>query len=184
MNTDFDRCFHSLMTLEGGYSNDPNDQGGHTKYGISRLAAPELDIKNLTLDQAREWYRENYWIPLYCSFISDGRICFELFESAVNFDPPKFPKRATSIAQGALILLGGHTGPPLQIKFDGTMGPQTVKALNGFVDIRALLKLMNGLQLAALLVGSKGADEFIALVKDRKPVLQRYLKGWLKRVEM
>lgn len=166
------------MLLEGGYGNDLYDPGGETKYGISKLAAPELDIKNLTLDKAGDWYRANYWMPLCCHFVSDGRVCFELFESAVNFDPPKAPRRATEIVQGALILLGADLG------FDGEMGPQTVKAINGFADVQSLLKLMNGLQLATLLVGQQGKGEFIDLVKARKSVLRRYLKGWLRRIDL
>lgn len=45
----------------GGYTNDPDDAGGETKWGISKRANPDLDIKNLTKEQATERYRQKYW---------------------------------------------------------------------------------------------------------------------------
>jgi len=45
----------------GGYTNDPVDPGGETKWGISKRANPDVDIKNLTRDQAVEIYKKRYW---------------------------------------------------------------------------------------------------------------------------
>lgn len=45
----------------GGYTNDPKDPGGETKWGISKRAHPNEDIKNLTLERAMEIYRKEYW---------------------------------------------------------------------------------------------------------------------------
>jgi len=45
----------------GGYTNDPVDPGGETKWGISKRANPTVDIKNLTRDQAVEIYKKKYW---------------------------------------------------------------------------------------------------------------------------
>ena len=46
---------------DGGYTNDPVDPGGETKFGISKAAHPDVDIKNLTLKEALEIYRRDYW---------------------------------------------------------------------------------------------------------------------------
>jgi len=46
---------------DGAYTNDPVDPGGETKFGISKRGNPDLDIKNLTLEQATQRYRERYW---------------------------------------------------------------------------------------------------------------------------
>lgn len=48
-------------SLDDGYTNDPNDPGGETKYGISKKAYPNLDIKNLTLGDALNLYYRDYW---------------------------------------------------------------------------------------------------------------------------
>jgi lysozyme family protein len=52
-----------IEKVEGGYVNLSSDPGGETKYGISKKAFPNLDIKNLTLDQALGIYYQKYWIP-------------------------------------------------------------------------------------------------------------------------
>lgn len=61
MKTSFDKIIDFVLKSEGGYVNNPNDPGGETKYGISKKAYPNLDIKNLTLEQAKDIYRKDYW---------------------------------------------------------------------------------------------------------------------------
>lgn len=83
MRDSFDRAFELTVGVEGGYVNDSHDPGGETKYGIAKMYHPNVDIKNLTLDQAKEIYLKEYWIPAGCDnqpFPMD--IC--LFDSAVN----------------------------------------------------------------------------------------------------
>lgn len=48
-------------TLDDGYVNDPHDPGGETKYGISKKAYPNLNIKELTLEDALAIYHRDYW---------------------------------------------------------------------------------------------------------------------------
>jgi lysozyme family protein len=62
----FDEAFDVLIGHEGGYVNHPGDPGGETKFGISKRAYPALDIKALTLGQAKAIYRRDYWIPAGC----------------------------------------------------------------------------------------------------------------------
>lgn len=59
--TRFDEVFKIVLGEEGGYVNDPTDPGGETKYGISKNSYPHLDIANLTLNQAKQIYKINYW---------------------------------------------------------------------------------------------------------------------------
>ncbi len=48
---------------------DPDDPGGATKYGIDRSSHPDVDVENLTKEEADELYF-NYpgqgWFPLGC----------------------------------------------------------------------------------------------------------------------
>jgi len=55
---DFDRAIDFVLKWEGGLT---SDTGGLTKYGISQKAYPDLDIANLTLEQAKAIYRKDYW---------------------------------------------------------------------------------------------------------------------------
>lgn len=64
---DFDRAVDFVLEREGGLSEDPNDPGGLTKYGISQKAYPNLDIKNLTIDDAKKIYYEDYWLKSGCN---------------------------------------------------------------------------------------------------------------------
>lgn len=80
----FDRAFQIVIGIEGGLSNDPNDPGGLTRYGISQKAYPHLDILNLTLDQARDIYLRDYWLAAGCDHINDEAMSILVFDCAVN----------------------------------------------------------------------------------------------------
>jgi hypothetical protein len=80
---EFGRALPVLFKFEGGYANHPSDPGGETKYGISKRAYPDLDIANLTPQDAAEVYWRDYWLP---SKAGDRTWPFSLyiFDSAVN----------------------------------------------------------------------------------------------------
>lgn len=67
---DFNRATNWVFQREGGFQKNPKDAGNYylgeligTKYGISAASwAWKYDIPNLTKDQAREIYREHYWL--------------------------------------------------------------------------------------------------------------------------
>jgi len=63
---DFDKAMEFVFQWEGGYSIDPDDLGGETKYGISKRAYPSLSIKDLTVDQAKDIYLMDYWHRAGC----------------------------------------------------------------------------------------------------------------------
>ena len=79
----FDEAFLRLIGHEGGYTKGDGDPGGETKYGISKRAYPGEDIKNLTLDRAKEIYRRDYWGPAGCDALPDAAR-FDVFDFAVN----------------------------------------------------------------------------------------------------
>lgn len=68
---------------DGGYTNDPHDPGGETKWGISKRAHPDVDIKNLTYEKALEIYRRDYWNPIKCDNLGP-RLSIVAFDTAVN----------------------------------------------------------------------------------------------------
>lgn len=79
----FDKAFEIVVGIEGGLSNDPADTGGVTKYGISSKWHPNVDVPNLTLDQAKDIYRKEYWHAFGCG---DFRYPLDvyIFDTAVN----------------------------------------------------------------------------------------------------
>lgn len=80
---DFEKALQFVLKWEGGYSNDPNDPGGETKYGISKRSYPELDISKLTLKQAEKIYYENYWLKTGCDQLPYP-FNIVVFDTAVN----------------------------------------------------------------------------------------------------
>jgi hypothetical protein len=80
MKENFNKAFELTIGLEGAPC---NDEGGNTKFGIAQRYNPEVDVKNLTLEQAKDIYYKKYWLPAGCEeteFPMD--IC--LFDSQVN----------------------------------------------------------------------------------------------------
>lgn len=65
--------FDWLIDIEGGskFTDDPDDRGGPTKYGISKNANPDIDVENLTKEKANNIYFRRYWLPAKCNALPD-----------------------------------------------------------------------------------------------------------------
>lgn len=125
MATPFERCFEKVVGHEGGYTTDRNDKGNWTggqvgagqlkgtKYGISAASYPNLDIKNLTLHQAREIYERDYWRRTGCD-AWDPTLALIVFDAAVNAGPDR-AARWLQAAAGTTV--------------DGAVGPMTRAAV-------------------------------------------------------
>ena len=149
------------MEYEGGYINDPNDRGGETNFGISRNSYPTEDIKNMTIERAKEIYKRDYWNPLRLDELASANIAEEIFEQAVNMGR----RAAARHVQEALNYLR------YDIKIDGSIGPETIEAINDFQDSRVLLKVLNGIQFCL----------YLNIVKV-DPSQGKFARGWLRRI--
>lgn len=84
---DFEQAVSFVFKHEGGYTPGiPDDPGGETNFGISKRAFPDLDIKNLTIDQAKEIYRKHYW-NVELDGEPDQKLANCLLDCAVNQGP-------------------------------------------------------------------------------------------------
>lgn len=93
--TGFDLAFERVVGHEGGFGADPKDRGNWTtgiigqgalrgtKFGISAMSYPDLDIKNLTLEQAKAIYKRDFWDRAKGDQY-DTAIAYQLFDIAVN----------------------------------------------------------------------------------------------------
>ena len=166
MTTNFNRAFKELIGIEGGYVNNKNDKGGETKFGISKRAYPNLDIKNLTLEKAKDIYYNDYWFALKLDYIDKYEIALELFDTGVNMGIWK----ASTMLQEALNLLNRNQKNFKDLIVDGAIGGKTISAYNS-VDKKILLKVLNGLQ-------------FMKYVEicERDKTQEVFFNGWMKRV--
>ena len=79
---DFIQAVELVLKHEGGFTPGlPNDPGGATNFGISQRAYPDVDIKNLTVEGAKEIYRRDYW---HFDAIEDQQLANCLLDCAVN----------------------------------------------------------------------------------------------------
>lgn len=91
----FNKCLKFTIKWEtggdmvnGGYTNDPDDPGGETKWGISKLAHPDLDIENLTFEDAAKIYATEYW-PVSGANLLPYPGCAAVFDTGVNVGPER-----------------------------------------------------------------------------------------------
>jgi lysozyme family protein len=113
--SNFDEAIGFVLSNEGGLSNDPADPGGLTNFGISQKSYPNLDIRNLTREDAVQIYQDDYWNKFQYGDITSQRVATKLFDSAVNMGPV----RAVRLLQLAV-----------NVQADGVLGVQTIAAVN------------------------------------------------------
>ncbi len=129
----FEQAFEILLGHEGGISDHRADNGGLTKYGISKKAYPQEDIRALTVERAKEIYLRDYWGPAGCDAVPD-QVKFDLFDMAVNSGV----KSAIRTLQRSV-----DTTP------DGVLGPRTLQAIQS-MPVPRLLARFNGFRLELL----------------------------------
>lgn len=91
MKSNYNDCLVRLLKDEGGYSNNPNDSGGPTNYGITiadyrkyiNKNGTATDVRNMTVDQAKAIYKPKYWDALNCDTLPSG-VDYSVFDYGVN----------------------------------------------------------------------------------------------------
>ena len=154
MLTLFDDIIKVVLHHEGGYVNDPQDPGGETNFGIAKRSHPDVDIKNLTEDGAKEIYKEHYWDRNKVEDLPEDlrHIYFDMCVNQGRGRAVKIMQRAAN-AKGADLVV------------DGGMGPKTIAAMDG-VELQ---------RVRAYRV------KYYADLVTRKPDLEKFYFGWFRR---
>ncbi len=136
-------------------TNDPNDHGGRTKYGISEKSNPGAwaDGK-VTEDEARAIYEAKYVKAPGFDKIKDSKLKAQLVDFGVNSGPYVAIKKLQEVV-GA--------------KQDGVLGPATLEAL----DVMHADDVNNCL--VALRV------KMIGQLVSKNPSQLKFINGWLDR---
>lgn len=150
------------------YSDDPDDPGGETKYGITKRDYPELDIKNLTIEQAMAVLNKDYWLA-YKSDQLPWPLGWAHFDCCVNVGNKSRRKdgsinvhnRANKILQRAV-----------KTDDDGIVGNITLKKAANF----------KGGNLSAIRDVIERVIYYRQLA-DKRPIFKKYINGWQNRTD-
>ena len=150
----FDEIIEVVLHHEGGYVNDPDDPGGETNFGIAKRSHPDVDIKNLTKDGAKEIYYQTYWIKNRVPQMPED-LKHIYFDMCVN----QGRGRAVKILQRAANAKGAD------LKVDGGLGPKTIGSLKN-VELERVRAYR---------------IKYYADLVTRKPDLEKFYFGWFRR---
>lgn len=159
----FDKIIECVFVLEGYISDHKADTGGYTKYGISQKAHPEVDVRNLTLEDAKRIYYRKYWLPTRCDQLP-FKVALFVMDMAVNSGN----SAAGKALQRCVNLVRADAAKPLVV--DGIIGEQTLME-SRLVD--------TGILVAALLTYR---ISFYFNLVHKKPSQKVFLKGWMNRL--
>ena len=154
MLTMFDDIIKVVLKHEGGYVNDPVDPGGETNFGIAKRSHPDVDIKNLTEEGAKEIYYQDYWVKNRVPQMPED-LKHIYFDMCVN----QGRGRAVKILQRAANAKGA------KLKVDGGLGPKTIGALKGVELDRVRAYRI----------------KYYADLVTRNPDLEKFYFGWFRR---
>jgi lysozyme family protein len=140
---EFIPAYNHTARNEGGYANNPNDNGGETYAGISRKFWPNwggwkyIDDSKRVNQSAKyinmsiganqkvqalvsEFYKTNFWYPLNLQLINDQQLATNVYDFGVNAGIETAAKR---LQQAANAVCG-------DLIVDGQIGSKTVASIN------------------------------------------------------
>lgn len=85
--SDFNSIVQRTLKVEGGYSATDGNSGAPVNFGINQRANPDIDVKNLTKDQAVQLYKSRYWDAIGGDSLP-ASIRATAFDAAVNQGVP------------------------------------------------------------------------------------------------
>ena len=161
----FKKFLDYIFEVEGGYTDDKNDRGGKTTWGITEEEARDFgytgDMRNLTKDFAKNIYLKKYYLGNKLDKVKNDKVALSIFDWAVNSG-----RRGIKKAQ----IVANKFGANLVI--DGIVGNKTLEAIND-INPEAFLKEYHEIQRI-----------FYKNLAARDSSQEGFLKGWLNRVKI
>lgn len=158
----FEPAVHYVLDNEGGFVDDPEDDGHATNMGITLetlskhrgIPVSVEDVKNLTRQEAATIYLDFFWNPMGLSSVESQGIATAVLDIAVNLGQFR-----------AVTWLQKYVGATP----DGHLGPQTLELISHF----PVFDVIRGLMTAQV-------GHYVDIVVDR-PAKIKFLKGWIYR---
>lgn len=162
--TPFQRALAFTRRAEGGYVNDPDDDGGPTSHGVTQVTwdrwrarqglAPK-PVAASTAEEREQIYFDEFWQRSGCYRFGPA-LAISLFDTAVN---PGVDR--------AIALLQSVVGA----KPDSLLGPKTLSAIYTFGERKAARDLQ---------VARRG---YYVARRFAKPTNAKFLNGWIARCD-
>ena len=172
-----DTTISQIIAREGPvYTNDPNDKGGPTKYGITQATARTNgytgDMQNLTEDTARAIYKNVYWLrPKFDQLATiDEALAEKLLDIGVN----RGPSIGIKYLQRSLNLFNYQGKPYADLTVDGGLGGASFGALKAYYNQRGA----TGKAMLYKMIQSFQAVDY-AEIAERDVTQEKYIYGWL-----
>ena len=163
--TGFELMLNFLFQSEGGYTNDPNDHGGKTTWGITEGEARSHgytgDMRNLTQDFAKNIYWTDYYLANNLDKIKDERVALAILDISVTGGIG----RGIQLARRALKSMGVNI-------------EENTKANQEFIDA---VNSVDPLQFCHAYAQIQRA--FYNSIVQHNETQRKFLKGWLNRVD-
>jgi len=163
-----------IISVEGGYVNDPSDSGGETNFGITKKVALEHGYISAMVDMPKQVafdiYAAQYWDAVMGDDLAalSSAVVSEVVDTGVNMGT----RRAIMFLQRALNVLNSSHALYDDVTVDGRIGAVTVAALKSYLFVRdeaVVLKVLNAL---------KGA--FYIDLAERREKDEKFIYGWFK----
>lgn len=167
MKENWDAFFDMLIKHEGGFTDDPYDNGnkpgdgygnaGSTMLGVTAYnwakytgkPAPKAVMRELTVEDVKPFYKIGYWDTIKADDLPSG-VDVSCADMGVNAGP----KRASKILQRAVGAVA-----------DGKIGPKTLAAVNAMDPVEVLHNYY------------EGREKFYRSLSS----YERYGRGWSRR---
>ena len=163
--TGFELMLNFLFQSEGGYTNDPNDHGGKTTWGITEGEARSHgytgDMRNLTQDFAKNIFYQDYYLGNNLDKIKDERVALAILDISVTGGTG----RGIKLARRALKSMGVNI-------------EENTKANQEFIDA---VNSVDPLQFCHAYAQIQRA--FYNSIVQHDETQRKFLKGWLDRVD-
>jgi lysozyme family protein len=168
---DFNVFLPMLLRFEGGFVNDPDDPGGETNKGVTMKTFQQCsqqllgldptsdNLKALTDAQAGVIYKALYWDKVQGDAFTLQDLANIVCDFYVNAGG-----HATKLLQHVLNGMGAN------IPEDGAIGPGTMQALAGQDQVQVYRQY------------KQGRIDYYQRLVAQNPKLQKFLNGWLNRV--
>jgi lysozyme family protein len=158
MQENYDKCLKAILHHEGGYVNHPKDPGGETNLGVTKRVYEEFggtkDMKELTVEDVAPIYKKGYWDKMKGDELPNGLdLC--VFDFGVNAGPGRSAKYLQTM---------------IGTVADGGIGPNTLKAVDAYVEEHGIEKAVENFQEAR-----QGYYEKLS-------TFDTFGKGWTRRV--